>query len=167
MLTQTKLFANMSHKTVPLALTNTFRSIIKGSYSRKSSTIPSWATLDPQALGVDMTPHYVQNIVQGSWQPECNATKKILIPHPMDKDAHPIFSLPDTSVEELGPFIKSMESVPKSGLHNPLRNVERYLMYGDISRKVRACVHDIFIYIYCIYIYCIVYCIYVYCILYA
>lgn len=39
-------------------------------------------------------------------------------------------------VNELQPFLDSMAKVPKSGMHNPLRNVERYLNYGDISRKV-------------------------------
>lgn len=81
------------------------------------------------------TPHYVQNIAQGSWQSESSIKNKMVIPHPMDRDAPPIFTLADTSVDELDSFIKSMESVPKSGLHNPLRNVDRYLAYGDISRK--------------------------------
>lgn len=115
---------------------NAFHSHNKGTPSRTFSTVPSWATLDPKALGVDSTPHYVQNIVTGSWQPESSIKNKIVIPHPLDRDAPPIFTLADTSVEELGPFIKSMESVPKSGVHNPLRNVDRYLAYGDISRKV-------------------------------
>ena len=46
--------------------------------------------------------------------------------------------MPDTSVEELGPFVQSLAGVPKSGVHNPLKNVERYLMFGEISRKVRV-----------------------------
>lgn len=46
--------------------------------------------------------------------------------------------MPDTSVEELAPFVESLRGVPKSGVHNPLKNVERYLMYGEISRKVRV-----------------------------
>jgi len=28
-----------------------------------------------------------------------------------------------------------MSSCPKTGLHNPLKNVPRYLMLGDVSRK--------------------------------
>ena len=56
----------------------------------------------------------------------------------MDEDAPHLFTVPDTSIGELDPFIQSMESVSKSGVHNPLKNVERYLMYGDISRKVRG-----------------------------
>ena len=29
-----------------------------------------------------------------------------------------------------------MAQVPKSGLHNPLKNVDRYLKYGEISFKL-------------------------------
>ena len=35
-----------------------------------------------------------------------------------------------------------MKACPPTGLHNPFKNKERYLMYGDICRKVVECVHD-------------------------
>jgi len=38
---------------------------------------------------------------------------------------------------ELGPFVESLRGVPKSGVHNPIKNVERYRQFGEISRKVR------------------------------
>lgn len=103
--------------------------------TRNLSTIPSWATLDPHRLGIDVKPHYVGNIVGGEWQPESSTQKKLSIPNPMDRHSFPICSVADTSMVELDPFIKSMEGVVKSGVHNPLKNVERYLMYGEISRK--------------------------------
>ena len=46
--------------------------------------------------------------------------------------------MPDTSGKELSPFINRMRAIPKSGLHNPLRNVERYLQYGEVSFKLAA-----------------------------
>lgn len=98
--------------------------------------IPSWATLDPNALGVDSTLHHVQNLVKGNW--DGNTKNKIEIPNPINKDAPGICTIPDTSIDELAPFAASMQEVSKSGVHNPLKNVERYLMYGDISRKVGA-----------------------------
>lgn len=137
MIPQTKLLSNAaSSQRMKTVVSKALRSQ-SHVLTRASSTTPtpSWATLDPKALGAEATPHYVQNIVQGKWQPESSIQKKMVIPHPMDRDAYPIFHLADTSVEELSPFIQSMESVSKSGLHNPLRNVERYLLYGDISRK--------------------------------
>eukprot|EP00520_Triparma_pacifica_P003741 CAMPEP_0118657130 /NCGR_PEP_ID=MMETSP0785-20121206/13849_1 /TAXON_ID=91992 /ORGANISM="Bolidomonas pacifica, Strain CCMP 1866" /LENGTH=490 /DNA_ID=CAMNT_0006550017 /DNA_START=147 /DNA_END=1619 /DNA_ORIENTATION=- len=58
------------------------------------------------------------------------------IPNPMDASTStPIVIQPDTDVNELQPFIESMEECPKTGLHNPIKNVNRYLMLGDVSRK--------------------------------
>ena len=98
--------------------------------------IPSWATLDPNELGTVST-HNVLNVVGGQWQKDGDIANKLIIPNPMNKDGLPICTVPDTSVDELGPFIQSMEAVSKSGVHNPLKSVERYLMYGEISRNVR------------------------------
>jgi len=44
--------------------------------------------------------------------------------------------IPATSEEEIEPFIQSMQAVPKSGLHNPFRNKERYLMLSEVNRRV-------------------------------
>ena len=44
--------------------------------------------------------------------------------------------LPDTNEAESNEFIKSMQSCPKSGLHNPFKNKERYLQLGEVNRKV-------------------------------
>ena len=44
---------------------------------------------------------------------------------------------PDTKSDaDLKLFSDSLKSVPRSGLHNPLKNPERYMMYGDISFKL-------------------------------
>jgi len=53
----------------------------------------------------------------------------------MSTTGAPIVIQPSTQVSDLGPFIDSVTACPKSGLHNPLRNVSRYLMLGDVSRK--------------------------------
>lgn len=98
-----------------------------------SKQIPKWATLDPEALGVNSNPHHVLNIVGGKW--DGNTKQSMDIPNPMDKDSPALCSIPDTNVDELGPFIESMKAVTKSGVHNPLKNVQRYLMYGEISRR--------------------------------
>jgi 1-pyrroline-5-carboxylate dehydrogenase len=99
-----------------------------------SSSIPSWATADPALMGTVAKPYAVQNLVDGKW-----ATSKstMSIPHPLDRDAHPIFTIPDTQADELAPFYESLRKIPKSGVHNPLKNPDRYVQYGEISRKVR------------------------------
>jgi len=60
----------------------------------------------------------------------------------MDKHAPPVCTVPDTQPSELTPFIESMNRVPKSGVHNPLKNVERYLKFGEISRKAGEALSD-------------------------
>lgn len=95
----------------------------------------SWATVDVEKLGEDANHVYpIRNIVGGKWHTAANTMK---IPHPLDKGKAAIFSIPDTQVDELGPFLESLRKVPKSGMHNPLKNPDRYLKYGEISRKVR------------------------------
>lgn len=37
------------------------------------------------------------------------------------------FQMPKTSVAELAPFVESLAAVPKSGVHNPYKNPERYV----------------------------------------
>ena len=124
---------------------------------RSLSAIPNWATLDPASLGArNSEPYAVSNIVNGLW---CTSNASMTIPNPMDKDAPPgkldahifinffipflilaklsVCTIPDTQANELEPFIASLKSVPKSGVHNPLKNNERYLQFGEISRKVR------------------------------
>lgn len=53
-----------------------------------------------------------------------------------------MISIPDTKVEEIGPFVESLKSTPRYGLHNPLYNKERYLMLGEVSRKCAEVLHD-------------------------
>lgn len=98
-----------------------------------SSSLPPWATYDPASLGEVATPCVVQNIVKGQFQ---GSKQSLNIIHPLDKDKYPIFTIPDTSIDEIGPFVESLRKCPKSGLHNPLKNPERYVEYGEISRKV-------------------------------
>lgn len=100
---------------------------------------PSWATADPSAMGVDLKPHAVMNLVDGKW---ASTSETLTIPHPLDETAPPIFTIPNTQSSELGPFFESLRKVPKSGLHNPLKSPERYVQYGEISRKAGAALSD-------------------------
>jgi 1-pyrroline-5-carboxylate dehydrogenase len=40
--------------------------------------------------------------------------------------------VPDTSLSEARPFVERMRGVPRSGLHNPIKNPERYNMLGEV-----------------------------------
>ena len=54
----------------------------------------------------------------------------------------PMYSFPDTQMDEIDPFVESLASTPKTGLHNPYKNKERYLMLGEVSRKCAEVLHD-------------------------
>lgn len=59
--------------------------------------------------------------VNGQWTlPKSSKT----IPCPMSGED--FIRVPDTQPDEAQPFIDSLKSVPKSGLHNPYKNPERY-----------------------------------------
>jgi 1-pyrroline-5-carboxylate dehydrogenase len=45
------------------------------------------------------------------------------IPCPISGDA--FMKIPNTGPQDAQPFIDSLKSVPKSGVHNPLKNPER------------------------------------------
>lgn len=45
-------------------------------------------------------------------------------------------------MEEIGPFVESLKACPKTGLHNPFKNKERYLMLAEVSRKTVECLYD-------------------------
>lgn len=36
----------------------------------------------------------------------------------------------------------SLSKVPKTGLHNPFKNLNRYMIYGEISRKAASLMHQ-------------------------
>jgi len=97
------------------------------------SSVSAWATVNPSKLGENSEPYSVSNVVNGK---SSSAAKHMSIIHPLDKSKHDIFTIPDTQVNELEPFIQSLRKVPKTGVHNPLKNNDRYLKLGEISRKV-------------------------------
>ncbi len=59
----------------------------------------------------------------GRWTRSKNV---ITVPDPFNGE--PFVHVPDTSGDELQPFIDSSKTCPKSGLHNPFRNPERYVV---------------------------------------
>jgi 1-pyrroline-5-carboxylate dehydrogenase len=47
-------------------------------------------------------------------------------------------SVSDTKESETTEFIASLNACTKSGLHNPLKNPQRYIEYGNISARAAA-----------------------------
>jgi 1-pyrroline-5-carboxylate dehydrogenase len=77
------------------------------------------------------------NLVGGEWV--ATEAYKPLIDPMTGKD---MISIPDTQMHETTPFIESLRAVPRHGLHNPIKNPERYIMLGDVCRKTSEVLHD-------------------------
>lgn len=83
------------------------------------SSLPSWATVDPNKIS-GQHPGQGFNLVHGEW---VKGAKNEPIVDPMNGEV--FLNMPATQSSELEPFVTSMRSCPKHGLHNPLKAVER------------------------------------------
>ncbi|RHY50408.1 hypothetical protein DYB38_010956 [Aphanomyces astaci] len=111
---------------------------------RNASTayaLPSWAKVNPETLS-GASPAEIHNLgttvfTRSKWV----STKKTEgIKDPLTGEV--FLQVPLTQKDELKPFIDNLRSTPKHGLHNPFKNVERYLLYGDISHKAAAMLRE-------------------------
>ena len=96
---------------------------------RRHASIPSWATADPATMSA-ATPAIGKNLCGGEWT---EARSQHAVVDPMNGEAFVL--VPDTQADEIGPFVQRLRECPRSGLHNPLKNVERYNMLGDVMAK--------------------------------
>ncbi len=96
---------------------------------RAFSTLNRFATVDPDNMTEQNTK--VNNLVGGAWTSTEEYDKLI---DPMTGKA--MGQIARANKEEIKPFIDSLNECPKHGMHNPFKNPERYLMYGDINRRV-------------------------------
>jgi 1-pyrroline-5-carboxylate dehydrogenase len=71
-------------------------------------------------------PGVVRNLLRGEWIDA--DTFRDDLPDPLHGGQ--FLQVPDSRV--FGPFIESLRSCPKSGLHNPLKNPERYIELGAV-----------------------------------
>ncbi|MCO5562383.1 hypothetical protein L7F22_016010 [Adiantum nelumboides] len=98
----------------------------------------SFATLDPHGLSA-ASPARIFNLANGDWIDTHDSTEII---DPLNGESFLKVANADHT-HEISPFVRSLNSCTKSGLHNPLKNVEsklehlvkRYLLYGDVSAK--------------------------------
>ena len=89
---------------------------------RFATHLSKFATIDPKNLDGR---HKAMNLVNGEWTA---VAEYRTIPDPMT--GKPQVLVPETSLDEIEPFINSLATTPRYGLHNPFHNVERYLMLG-------------------------------------
>jgi 1-pyrroline-5-carboxylate dehydrogenase len=94
------------------------------------SSLPKWATVDPFVLSGEK-PHTMYNILDGKVLP---AAKTAPILDPLNGGNFIYSPLPEKA--ELDAFIASQKKIPAYGLHNPIRNVNRYMQFGEIFLKI-------------------------------
>ena len=79
----------------------------------------------------------LSNFINGEWKSTAKY-EEFLDP----LKGHKFIEAPLTDKQEMTEIINLMNTCPKSGLHNPLKNVDRYLLYGQICRKVTEALHN-------------------------
>jgi 1-pyrroline-5-carboxylate dehydrogenase len=94
-----------------------------------SNKVPAFATVDPFDGMTGSEPGVLQNLVGGEWVSVANVNKDIIDP----MNGEPFLEIPDT--QDVAPFIAGLKSCPKTGLHNPLKNTERYVMLGRVCTQ--------------------------------
>ena len=92
----------------------------------------AFATVDPFAGMTGDNPGKLQNLIGGNWVDVDSYRDDIVDP----MNGETFLQIPDT--RDLEPFIKGLESCPKSGLHNPLRNNDRYVQLGRVCARAAA-----------------------------
>jgi len=98
--------------------------------------LKKFATVDPENLTETSK---VQNLCNGEWT-DTKEWEDLI--DPMTGKVMGKMPNPKQSNDELKPFIDSLKSCPKSGLHNPLKKPERYLLYGQVCKKVATLLDD-------------------------
>ena len=105
------------------------RVAVRASRGRRFLSVPVWATVDPatmsaaaQAIG--------KNLVGGKWM-ETATQHKVMDP----LNGEDFMLVPNTQSSEIGPFVERMLNCPRHGLHNPIKNPERYNMLGEVMVK--------------------------------
>ena len=96
------------------------------------SGVPVFATVDPFDGMTGEKPGTLQNLVSGSWEDSDSGYADII--DPMNGEV--FLKVPDT--QQHAPYIAGLRSCPKSGMHNPLKNPQRYVALGQVCSKAAA-----------------------------
>ena len=94
--------------------------------------IPEFATIDPYQGMTYEEPGLVRNLIAGEWT--SSQYFRDDIPDPMNGAA--FLQVPDT--REYQSFIDNLRKCPKSGLHNPIQNPQRYVQLGQVCARAAA-----------------------------
>ncbi|RZB56131.1 Delta-1-pyrroline-5-carboxylate dehydrogenase 12A1, mitochondrial [Glycine soja] len=122
------MFKSLVSRATKDSISRNHNAIASFAFSRCAHSL-SFATVEAEEVS-GSRPAEVLHLVQGKWVGSSNWNT---IADPLNGDSF----IKVAEVDETGiqPFIKSLSSCPKHGVHNPFKAPERYLMYGDISTK--------------------------------
>jgi 1-pyrroline-5-carboxylate dehydrogenase len=96
------------------------------------SRVPEFATVDPFDGMTGASPGVLQNLVSGKWTDGDGNYDEII--DPLNGEAF----LKEPHTRDFAPFVEGLQSCPKSGLHNPLKNPQRYVYLGEVCARAAA-----------------------------
>ncbi|XP_027331583.1 probable aldehyde dehydrogenase isoform X2 [Abrus precatorius] len=97
-------------------------------FSRCVHSLP-FATVEAEEIS-GSKPAEVLNLVQGKWVGSSNWSTVV---DPLNGES--FIKVAEVDGTGIQPFVESLSSCPKHGVHNPFKAPERYLMLGDVSTK--------------------------------
>jgi len=103
--------------------------VINKNFSLK---LKEFSQINPKSKNISLS-----NYINGEWK---NTAKYEEYLDPLE--GYNYLKVPLTEKDEMTDIISSMKSCPKHGLHNPLKNVNRYIKYGDVCRRVTEALHN-------------------------
>jgi 1-pyrroline-5-carboxylate dehydrogenase len=96
------------------------------------ASLPAFATIDPNNGMTARAPGQVRNLLGGAWTD--GGSYRDDVPDPLHGGE--FLRIPDTRDYE--PFVQSLRACPKTGLHNPHKNPQRYVMLGQVCARAAA-----------------------------
>ena len=94
--------------------------------------VAAFAAVDPFDGMTGEDPGRAQNLVGGHWVSVQRLRDDIVDP----MNGSRFLEIPDTT--DFNAFITGLHSCPKTGLHNPMKNTDRYVMLGEVSARAAA-----------------------------
>jgi 1-pyrroline-5-carboxylate dehydrogenase len=96
------------------------------------SVVAQFATVDPFEGMTAREPGIVCNLLAGNWTTVDSVRGDIVDP----LNGELFLQVPDTG--DFARFVSSLRRCPKTGLHNPLKNPERYVLLGQVCARAAA-----------------------------
>ena len=102
----------------------------------------AWATARPEAPPGELVGR-VENLLGGRWGAKGSRTAEV--PDPLvggAPGAPPMLEVLEAAREDAPAFAAALRACPGSGLHNPLKRPDRYLLYGRVSHAAAAALKE-------------------------